>query len=76
MDKGVLPTVFLILAFYRMSNPDIRDFDGPLLWHFVTRGHREGRNPHPIFSVDWYLSKYPEFLRSYEPSGALHPDRS
>lgn len=65
--QGRAPHRLFDPAYYRMSNPDIRDFDGPLLWHFVTRGHREGRNPHPIFSVDWYLSKYPESSECTNP---------
>jgi GT2 family glycosyltransferase len=58
-DKiGRRPHILFDPVYYRHSSPDLRDLDAPALWHFVTRGHLEGRNPHPIFATAWYLSKY------------------
>ncbi len=41
-------------AYYRESYPDVAEDP---LWHFVTRGAFEGRNPHPLFDTVFYLSQ-------------------
>ena len=73
---------------YRRRYPDVQADDA--FAHFVTRGWREGRDPHPAFDTDWYLAAYPgtvesgtdpltHFLdhgrqRSFRPNPLFDPD--
>nr|WP_169618092.1 glycosyltransferase [Ruegeria sp. PR1b] len=48
---------------YLEQNPDVADhFVGSALEHYRHFGWREGRSPHPLFDVAWYLSQSPECL--------------
>jgi GT2 family glycosyltransferase len=40
--------------FYRGSNRDLNDANIDLIEHYVQFGHKEGRNPHPLFFNDYY----------------------
>jgi len=43
--------------YYLESYPDVKATGANPLWHFVTRGAFEGRNPHPLFDTKFYLSQ-------------------
>ncbi len=45
--------------YYRESYPDVAESGLNPFWHFVLRGAFEGRNPHPLFETDFYLSQSP-----------------
>jgi hypothetical protein len=42
-------------AYYSLQYPDIRRADVNPLWHFVSVGWKEGRNPSSLFCTDSYL---------------------
>jgi len=44
---------------YRAQNSDLGDMIDPVE-HFVLQGWREGRDPGPRFSVQWYQAAYPD----------------
>ncbi len=46
--------------YYRESYPDVAASGTNPLWHFVLRGAFEGRNPHPLFDANFYLSQSPK----------------
>lgn len=46
--------------FYCLQYPDIRQADINPLWHFVSNGWKEGRNPSEKFNTNYYLSNYPD----------------
>ncbi|MBT2321964.1 glycosyltransferase [Variovorax paradoxus] len=45
--------------FYLAKYRDVTSYSGDPLRHYVLRGGREGRDPHPLFDGRWYLSSYP-----------------
>ena len=47
-------------SYYRESYPDVAASGEDPLWHFVSRGAFEGRNPHPLFDTNFYLSQCPQ----------------
>lgn len=47
-------------AYYLLQYADIRQADVDPLWHFVTHGWKEGRNPSPKFDTEYYLRKNPD----------------
>lgn len=49
-------------GFYLRSNPDIAVSRVVPEQHFVNHGWREGRDPHPLFSVSHYLNLCPKLL--------------
>ena len=51
-------------AYYRAANPDVEQSGLDLLDHFMLAGWREGRNPHPQFSVRDYLEANPDVAES------------
>ncbi|MBU9411744.1 class I SAM-dependent methyltransferase [Burkholderia multivorans] len=58
---------------YLAQNPDVALQGIDPLQHYLTRGWRERRSPHPLFDVDWYLEQYPELLeQNIEPLGHFH----
>ena len=40
---------------YLERNPDVASFRWGALWHYLTFGAAEGRDPHPLFSTSFYL---------------------
>jgi hypothetical protein len=46
--------------FYEQSNPDILGSRLTPLAHYVLKGAREGRNPHPLFDGAYYLRTNPD----------------
>lgn len=44
--------------FYCLQYPDIREADVNPLWHFVSIGWKEGRNPSEKFDTKFYLKNY------------------
>ena len=45
--------------YYREAYPDVAASGVNPLWHYVVRGVYEGRNPHPLFDTNFYLSQCP-----------------
>jgi hypothetical protein len=45
--------------YYRESYPEVAASGLNPFWHFVLRGAFEGRNPHPLFDTNFYLSQCP-----------------
>ena len=43
--------------YYREAYPDVAASGANPLWHFVTAGAFEGRNPHPLFDTAFYLGQ-------------------
>jgi hypothetical protein len=43
---------------YSANNPDVSAENA--LSHYINHGDKEGRDPHPLFDVDWYRGKYLE----------------
>ena len=50
--------------FYCLQYPDVRRADVNPLWHFVSVGWKEGRNPSPSFFSDSYLSANKDVKKS------------
>lgn len=50
--------------FYLQADPELAASGLDPLWHYCSRGIREGRNPNPYFFSSWYLASYPEVRRS------------
>jgi hypothetical protein len=51
-------------AFYRTANPDVDQSGLEPIDHFMLAGWREGRDPHPRFSVRDYLEANPDVASS------------
>jgi hypothetical protein len=47
-------------SFYRRTYPDLLTSRLAPLAHFLLRGAREGRSPHPLFDAAYYLRSYPD----------------
>jgi len=48
--------------YYCLQYPDVRRADVNLLWHFISSGWRENRNPNPNFNCGLYLSVNPDAI--------------
>jgi GT2 family glycosyltransferase len=57
-DRG-LENLFDV-AYYRTTYPDVAASGVNPLFHFITTGAFEGRNPHALFDTTFYLEKYPD----------------
>jgi hypothetical protein len=62
-DRAVIEQEF-DAAFYLGANPDIAAAGSDPLDHFLTTGWREGRDPHPRFSVRDYLDIYVDIAQA------------
>jgi hypothetical protein len=51
-------------TFYLTHHPDVVESDMDPLWHFLTHGATEGRNPCSLFSTSYYLNTYPNVANS------------
>ncbi|MGR9108596.1 MAG: glycosyltransferase, partial [Gammaproteobacteria bacterium] len=63
---------------YLARNPDVVLAGHIPVYHWLTRGWREGRDPGPLFDTDWYLEHNPEIradnedpVQHYLRTGAL-----
>lgn len=45
-------------GFYRRNTPELGWWRCLPLLHYLLRGWREGRDPHPLFLGDWYRTRY------------------
>src|SRR5665811_559874 len=50
--------------YYCLQYPDVRRADVNPLWHFVSVGWVEGRNPSSEFDTNYYLFTYPDVAKS------------
>lgn len=46
-------------AYYLKANPDVQANQIDPLWHYVSYGWKEGRNPSPFFNAAYYLENNP-----------------
>lgn len=51
-------------AYYLLKYPDCRRADVDPLWHYVTHGWKEGRNPSEYFDTVYYLNSNPDVAAS------------
>jgi hypothetical protein len=49
---------------YACEHPDVFQFKGNALNHYVQVGRKAGFQPHPLFESDWYQSRYDDVARS------------
>lgn len=52
------PSPLFSSKFYMEKNPDVVASGIPPFLHFVQYGFKEGRDPHPMFSLQWYKEHY------------------
>ena len=50
------------MQYYLLHNPDVRRADIDPLWHFITIGWKEGRNPSQTFDTKQYLNQNQDVL--------------
>lgn len=60
MPNVVLRPEWFDESYYRLQEPPLADTSIDAFTHFATVGWREGRNPHPLFDVNWYVSQNPD----------------
>ena len=51
-------------AFYLTENPDVEDAGMDPLFHYISEGAGEGRNPNPYFDTTFYLRQNPDVAAS------------
>lgn len=51
-------------CFYLAHNPDVVQSGVDPLWHFLSCGASQGRDPNPLFATAYYLSTYPDVAKS------------
>lgn len=49
---------------YLQTSPDVALAGGHPIWHWLTRGWQEGRQPNPLFDARWYVEKYADVARA------------
>ncbi len=52
------------LSQIKESNELVNYSDDELLLHYLSLGWKQGVNPHPLFSVHWYLEQYEDVRKS------------
>lgn len=52
---------------YLQLNPDVAAAGANPAEHYIEHGHREGREPHPLFDIGWYAEQLPVADRSQNP---------
>ena len=45
------------------KNPDVVKFKINPLYHYIAYGFKEGRDPHPLFNVSYYMDNNREFIK-------------
>lgn len=50
--------------YYCLQHPDVRQADVNPLWHFISCGWKEGRNPSSLFDTKNYIYENPEALNA------------
>lgn len=56
----IVTSGFFDRDYYREAYPDVRQANINPLWHFISMGWRENRNPSPDFDTEFYLKMYPD----------------
>ena len=46
--------------YYRKQNPEVASSRRSLITHYMEKGWKEGRKPHPLFDPTWYLRENPD----------------
>lgn len=65
MQRAIADLVALFDArWYRQHNTDLDGSDSGLLFHYLERGWKEGRDPSPLFDTKFYLERYPDAAQS------------
>lgn len=63
-SKAILEASLFDAGYYREQNPDLHKSDLKLLRHYLLRGFRGARDPHPLFSTLFYLENNPDVAES------------
>ncbi len=53
---------------YQKTNPDVDFSNITPVDHYIEKGFRQERSPHPLFDPEFYLGEYPDVARSGMPS--------
>ena len=53
-------------GYYALWNPELETDSTDLITHYVFHGAAEGRDPHPLFSTQYYLAEHSAALRAKE----------
>src|SRR5690606_22662537 len=53
---------------YQKTNPDVDFSNITPVDHYIEKGFRQERSPHPLFDAEFYLAEYPDVARSGMPS--------
>jgi predicted nucleic acid-binding Zn-ribbon protein len=63
------PSLFFSASYYISQLPNGCKVTGADAWrHYADQGWKEGRDPHPLFDVSWYLDQNPEIAKAgFEP---------
>jgi len=56
----LLKTDLFDISWYIQHNSDVVLEGVDPVWHWLTKGWLEGRDPHPLFNTDWYLAQNPD----------------
>lgn len=57
-------TTLFQAEYYKAIYPEMRDYGGDLLEHYLNEGWKEGKNPNPYFYTDWYRKIYSDAASS------------
>ncbi|PYE91899.1 GT2 family glycosyltransferase [Rhizobium sp. PP-F2F-G38] len=55
---------FFDVRYYRSHNPDVHGDEDDLIYHFMSIGWQEGRDPSPNFSIDFYRDNYSDIAEN------------
>ncbi len=62
--KTVAGSKLFDAVWYLDQNPDVRDAGVDPIWHYISHGWKEGRNPSPLFDGNEYLALYKDLKKA------------
>lgn len=71
-EEVEIVTPFFDIEFYRNNNQDVSCIGVDLIYHFCSKGWREGRDPSKEFSVSYYLEKYKDVAQFKDLNPLVH----
>ncbi len=66
-SKYLLSTGIFSPSLYLELNPDVASTGIDPAEHYMQHGHREGREPHPLFDIGWYAEQLAQEERHKNP---------
>ncbi|MBB1126126.1 glycosyltransferase [Thiospirillum jenense] len=57
---------------YARTYPDVLTWNAPLVLHWLKIGWQQGRQPHPLFDVQWYLMQQPSLEQQLKTARFPH----